>query len=126
MRGLLLIGCFLVFWIGSGVLEDLDRKDLPFQKDQDDIAVLSGYNYMHAVMEDNQFIVLHVYDQHKVLAKTYNDSDLNQLIPSATFKALVEENDGLYLIFEEQNSSETKKKLVVGPRGSVTFVPERY
>ncbi|MBN8207797.1 hypothetical protein JI666_03440 [Bacillus sp. NTK071] len=126
MRGLLVIGCFLLFWIGAGVLEDIDRKDFPFQIDQDDLAVLSGYNYMHAVMDNDLLLQLNVYDQNKQLVKTYYASDLNELVPSAAYKQIVEENEKLFVLYEENDTSISRKKLVVGPRGSLTFVPERY
>ncbi|WP_347550056.1 hypothetical protein ABFG93_00600 [Pseudalkalibacillus hwajinpoensis] len=126
MKGLFVVGVLIVFWVVFGLKGDRLLKDPPFVMDEDDIATMSGYNHVHAIMEKEELVRLDIYDQTKQLIKTYTPSQLGELYPSGSFQSLISDNDRFYLVYKQDNDIEVKKRIVVGARGSLTFMPERY
>ena len=124
MKGLFIVIFLVTFWIVSGVMGDIELKNPPFTFDDDDLSAMSGYNHMHAIRENDELVKLEIYDQQRQLAKTYVPNDLNELYPSANYKELIEVNNKLYVVYEH-NGIDEKKRLVVGARGTLTFMPER-
>ena len=124
MKGLFIVIFLFTFWIVSGVMGDLELKNPPYTLDDDDLSAISGYNHMHAIREKDELVKLEIYDQKRELVKTYVPNDLKELYPSANYKKLIELDDKLYVVYD-LDGKEEKKRLVVGARGTLTFMPER-
>ncbi|WLR60076.1 hypothetical protein [Guptibacillus hwajinpoensis] len=125
MKGFFIVLCFLFLWIASGISSDYNRSNPPFELSGEDASVRSGYNYLHVIMTNDQLSRLDVYDQNGDLVKVYYEESLKELYPSATYLNAEIDNDKLYLIFEEENGQIISKRIVVGARGSLSFMPER-
>lgn len=125
MRGILLIGSLLAIWIFTGMYNDHQINTQPYVSDQDDIGVMSGYNHMHVIIEEKEFVQLDVYNPKQGLRKTYLPKDLQKLYPAGVFVGVEENNEKLFVIYKNNENKPVRKKLVVGVRGTIQFAQER-
>ncbi len=125
MKGFVIVLCFLFLWIASGISSDYNRLNPPFELSGEEASVRSGYNYLHVIMTNDQLSRLDVYDQNGDLVKVYHEESLKELYPSATYLNAEVNDEKLYLVFKEKNGQITSKRIVVGARGSLSFMPER-
>ncbi|MFP3470766.1 hypothetical protein R0J90_12060, partial [Micrococcus sp. SIMBA_144] len=89
-----------------------------------DTSIKSGYNDIYIFRENKQIISLEVFDQTRERVKVYQIDDLKDLYPSASYvKGEVKEGK-LYLLYDE-GGKVVSKRVVVGARGSLSFMPER-
>jgi hypothetical protein len=124
MKGLMIVFSLLCIWIGSGLYTDYQRESLPFELMGEDTSIKSGYNDIHIFRENNQITKLEVFDQTRERVKIYQIDDLKELYPSASYvKGEVKEGK-LYLLYDE-GGKVVSKRVVVGARGSLSFMPER-
>ncbi|WP_377888949.1 hypothetical protein [Alkalihalobacillus sp. R86527] len=125
MKGLIITGVLLVVLVFSGMYKQHQLHIAPYDSDQDDIGVMSGYNHIHVVIENEQFVRIDVYNKQREKANSYSLNDMEELFPSAKFIKVFEENERLFAVYMDNEKREANKKLVVGARGTLQFAQER-
>ena len=124
MKGLMIVIGLLCVWVGSGLYTDYQRESPPFEVTGENTSVQSGYNDIHILKENDQITMLEVYDQTGKRVKVYHIENLKDLYPSATYLK-GEVKDGKLYLFYEVGGEIAPKRVVVGARGSLSFMPER-
>ena len=124
MKSWLIVIGLLCFWVGLGIYKDYQRESLPFEIMGENTSVQSGYNAIHVFREKKQITKLEVYDQTGERIKIYQIENLKELYPSATYLKGEVKDGKLYLIYEVDGEIDSKR-VVVGNRGSLSFMPVR-
>ncbi|MCA0988354.1 hypothetical protein [Guptibacillus algicola] len=125
MKGLIITGVLIVVLVFSGMYKQHQLYIAPYESDQDDIGVMSGYNHIHVLIDEERFVRLDVYNKDKERSNSYSSYDMDQLFPSAEFVEVFEEEERLYALYKDTEEKESIKKLVVGTRGNLQFAQER-
>lgn len=125
MKGLIITGVLIVVLVFSGMYKQHQIHIKPYESDQDDIGIMSGYNHIHVVIEEERFVRLDVYNKGQGRSNSYSSNDMEQLFPSAEFVEVFEEDERLYALYRDNEENKTIKKLVVGARGNLQFAQER-
>lgn len=124
MKGLMIVIALLCIWISSGLYTDYQRESPPFEVTGENTIVKSGYNDIYILKKNDQITMLEVYDQSGERVKVYHIENLKDLYPAATYLRGEVKDEKLYL-FYEVGGEIAAKRVVVGARGSLTFMPER-
>ncbi|MCA0171901.1 hypothetical protein [Bacillus sp. RAR_GA_16] len=124
MKGWLIVIGLLCVWVGAGFYKDYQREILPFEIMGENTSVQSGYNDIHVFRENKQITKLEVYDQTGERIKIYHLENLKELYPSATYVNGEVRDGKLYLMYEVEGEIDSKR-VVVGNKGSLSFMPVR-